>query len=83
MFVAFFKCFNKKQTNTQTQLLLLYVQNILYILYAAQDDSSLLSAAQVSQEVGHPWPEACKHYWSMQKRTVKREDGINATDIDG
>jgi len=53
------------------------------ILCAAQDDSSLLSAAQVSQEVGHPWPEACKHYWSMQKRTVKREDGINATDIDG
>ena len=60
-----------------------YFWSDLCILYAAQDDSSLLSAAQVSQEVGHPWPEACKHYWSMQKRTVKREDGINATDIDG
>lgn len=28
---------------------------MLYVLNVAQDNSSLLNAAQASQEVGHPW----------------------------
>lgn len=32
-----------------------YTLSILYILYATQDDSSLLHAAQEIQKVGHPF----------------------------